>query len=245
MESIRVAICDDEENIVDIMLSAVRAAFAKRGVSVEIETFTSAEPLWRSMKLRIFDLLFLDIEMPKIDGIEFGERLRRNNDRTEIVYVSAREDRVFDAFKVRPFDFIRKSNFLGDLSKVINNYLAMLESRKGGTVTVLSKSGIMNVPLSDVKYFEGYGKTQLIHLAGKKETINVNRSMEKLEEDLGPKGFIRIHKGILVNYRFISRILVSDVELTDGEVLPLSRRKVTAIKARYLELLRGGGSVIL
>ena len=188
------------------------------------------------MKLRIFDLLFLDIEMPKIDGIEFGERLRRNNDRTEIVYVSAREDRVFDAFKVRPFDFIRKSNFLGDLSKVINNYLAMLESRKGGTVTVLSKSGIMNVPLSDVKYFEGYGKT---------ETINVNRSMEKLEEDLGPKGFIRIHKGILVNYRFISRILVSDVELTDGEVLPLSRRKVTAIKARYLELLRGGGSVIL
>lgn len=234
MESIRVAICDDEENIVDIMLSAVRTAFAKRGVSVEIETFTSAEPLWRSMKLRIFDLLFLDIEMPKIDGIEFGERLRRNNDRTEIVYVSAREDRVFDAFKVRPFDFIRKSN-----------YLAMLESRKGGTVTVLSKSGIMNVPLSDVKYFEGYGKTQLIHLAGKKETINVNRSMEKLEEDLGPKGFIRIHKGILVNYRFISRILVSDVELTDGEVLPLSRRKVTAIKARYLELLRGGGSVIL
>lgn len=245
MDTIRIAICDDEENIIDIMLSAVRTAFARRGVTAEIEAFSSVEPLWRGMKLRVFDLIFLDIEMPGTDGIAFGERLRTCGDRTEIVFVSAREDRVFDTFKVHPFDFVRKSNFLGDLTKVIDNYLAVLSGRKGGTITVQSKSGIMNIPLSSVTYFEGCGKTQLIHIEGKKDTVPVYRSMELLEDELSGKGFIRVHKGMLVNYKYISRILVNDVELTDGSLLPLSRRKSAAIKAAYLELLRNGGSVII
>ena len=69
--------------------------------------------------------------------------------------------------------------------------------------------------------------------------------METLESELAPYGFIRIHKGMLVNYRFISRILALEVELTTGTVLPLSRRKAAEIKQQYLKLLSRAGSVLL
>lgn len=245
METIRIAICDDDDSITDIMFSSVKTAFESRSKAVDIETFNSADSLGRGMKTRVFDLLFLDIEMPRLDGIAFGERLRKANDKTEIVYVSAREDRVFDAFRVRPFGFVRKSNFLGDLTKIISLYITSREKARGETLTVQSKSGVTNVPISSVICFEGCGKYQLMKIDGKAEDIPVYRPLEKLEEELYDKGFIRVHKGFLVNYRYISRILPGSVELIGGAELPVSRRKSATIKDRYLELLKRGGSVIL
>ena len=180
-----------------------------------------------------------------MDGISLGEKLRSVGNRTDIIYVSAREDRVFDTFKVRPFDFVRKSNFLGDLSRVIDSYIDARIKKQSDVLVVQNKSGVMNLPLSNVVYFEGAGKIQLIHTEDLKEPIKVYRSIESIESELGGKGFIRIHKGLIVNYRYISRILVSDVELTTGELLPLSRRRACSIKEEYLGLLKSGGSVIL
>ena len=152
---------------------------------------------------------------------------------------------MFDTFKVHPFDFVRKSNFLGDLSRVIDNYIESRIKKGSDVLVVQNKSGVMNVPLSDVVYFEGAGKIQLIHSVSLKEPIRIYRSIESIEAELVGKGFIRIHKGLIVNYRYIARILVSDVELTTGELLPLSRRRAAAIKEEYLELLKSGGSVVL
>lgn len=245
MKYIKVAVCDDEENVTEVISSTVKTAFGKRDVSADVETFVSASALLRRMNDLVFDLLFLDIDMPGMDGIAFGEKLRSGNDKTDIIYVSNREDRVFEALKVRPFGFVRKSKFLSDVADVITRYLLSVPAREGHTVTVQSKSGIVNVRADEIIYFEGSGKFQLMHVDGREHPLAVYRPMEKLESELEPFGFIRIHKGMLVNYRFISRILVGEVELADGEKLPLSRRKATEIKQRYLELLSGSGSVML
>ena len=245
MDTVRIAVCDDKENIAEIIFNAVKGAFGKNGLNAQIERYNTAELLWRAMQLRVFDLVFLDIGLPKMDGISLGEKLRSVGNRTDIIYVSAREDRVFDTFKVRPFDFVRKSNFLGDLFRVIDSYIDARIKKQSDVLVVQNKSGVMNLPLSNVVYFEGAGKIQLIHTEDLKEPIKVYRSIESIESELGGKGFIRIHKGLIVNYRYISRILVSDVELTTGELLPLSRRRACSIKEEYLGLLKSGGSVIL
>ena len=64
-------------------------------------------------------------------------------------------------------------------------------------------------------------------------------SMEKVEKGLADKGFIRIHKGCLVNYIFIRRIGSVDVELTNGSTVPISRRKVQEVREKYLSLVQG------
>ena len=245
MRKFRIAVCDDESNIINIIQSVVSAAFEKAGLAAEIETYTSVESLNSRIATQVYDLLFLDICMPNCDGITFGERLRKAGDTTEIIYVSNREDKVFDALKIHPFGFVRKNNFLDEITLVVNNYLATVSSRDKSSLTVQSKAGIITVKIAETVYFEGMGKYQLMHVTGKGEALQVYRTMEKLEEELDSFGFIRVHKGMLVNYRFISRILVGEVELTTGEKLPLSRRKATEIKAKYLALLKDIGSVIL
>lgn len=245
MKKIRVAICDDKKKIVDVMSSAVQRSFARHDVLAEVETFSAADQLWSEMREKSFDLLFLDIGLPRMDGITFGEKLRRKGDHTAIIFVSAREDQVFDTFKVQPFAFVRKINFLNDLTRAIDSWVAAYADRFHETFVVQNKNGIMNISIDSVIYVEGSGKTQIIHLADKDEPVSVYRSMETLEEELAEKGFIRIHKGILVNYRYIARIGVNEVETVGGESLPLSRRRAATIKAEYLQLLKSGGAFVL
>lgn len=244
MKKYKVAICDDDAEVIGIIKNAVSKTFGKAGVPVEIETYTSVDSLGRRISEQVYDLLFLDICMPKCDGITFGEKLRKAGDSTDIIFVSNREDKVFDALKIRPFGFVRKNNLSSEITAAVNNYITALSERAATSVTVQGKGSIITVKAAEIVYIEGSGKYQIMHVVGK-STISVYKSMEKLEEELKRFGFIRIHKGILVNFRFISRILVTDVELTTGELLPLSRRKVTEIKMEYLTLLKNGGSIML
>ena len=245
MDKIRIAVCEDKEKIVSVMVSAVERSFARHGVEAEIETFSAADALWRAMQEKVYDLLFLDIGLPRMDGITFGEKLRSRGDRTDIIYVSAREDQVFASFKVHPFAFVRKSNFQSDLTRAIDGYCAKFSDRRGDTIVVQSKSGVMNIPVRSIVYFEGSGKMQLIHVEGKQEPIGVYRSMEALQAEFAEKGFIRIHKGLLVNCKYIARLLVDSVELLGGEKLPLSRRRAAAIRKEFLDYLKNGGSSVL
>lgn len=244
MRKYRIAICDDESNITEIIKSVILSAFGRAGVPVEIETYVSVDSLIKRITTQIYDLLFLDICMPKCDGITFGERLRQAGDTTDIIFVSNREDKVFDALKIHPFGFVRKNNFINEITQVVDGYLNSLSAKDSSLITVQSKGSIVSVKAAETVYIEGAGKTQLMYVTGKAEPISIYLTMDKLEEELDKFGFIRVHKGILVNFRFISRILVGEVELTNGVKLPLSRRKSTEIKSKYLELLKGCGSIL-
>lgn len=100
MDVLKVAVCDDDDCALDGIAGAAEAAFRRHGEQAAVERFHSMRQLNERMKEQRFDLLLLDIDMPKVDGIRFGLYLRENKDRTEIVYVSNREDRVFESFQV-------------------------------------------------------------------------------------------------------------------------------------------------
>ena len=247
MEVIKVAVCDDDECALDGIAAAAEAAFGRRGARAEIERFGSVRRLNERMKEKRFDLLLLDIDMPKTDGIRCGVYLRENNDRTDIIYVSNREDRVFESFKVHPFGFVRKSNFLRDISEVIDAYLAAkADERAGGHLLVpQGKVGVASVPVRSIMYIEGSGKQQLLHLCDRKDVLVLRSSMENLEAKVAGEGFLRVHKGYLVNFRFISAMARTQVELTNGEQIPLSRSKAAAMRDEYLRLSQNENASLL
>lgn len=241
--------------VVTYPLVAALAIVCIRGLRVTsriaqaaVERFHSMRQLNERMKEQRFDLLLLDIDMPKVDGIRFGLYLRENKDRTEIVYVSNREDRVFESFQVHPFGFVRKSHFLKDIGAVIEAFLAAqrAEDKEGEQLLVpQGKSGIVSIPIHSIIYIEGSGKQQLVHLDDRKDVLALRSSMENLESKVADKGFLRIHKGYLVNYRRISVIARTQAELTNGEVLPLSRSNAARIREEYLRLSQAARSTLL
>ena len=248
MDVLKVAVCDDDDCALDGIAGAAEAAFRRHGAQAAVERFHSMRQLNERMKEQRFDLLLLDIDMPKVDGIRFGLYLRENKDRTEIVYVSNREDRVFESFQVHPFGFVRKSHFLKDIGAVIDAFLAARreEDKEGDQLLVpQGKSGIVSIPIRSIIYIEGSGKQQIVHLDDRKDVLALRSSMENLESKVADKGFLRIHKGYLVNYRRISVIARTQAELTNGEVLPLSRSNAARIREEYLRLSQADRSTLL
>ena len=238
------AVCDDDTAVFDTVMETAKNAFAQNGAEAEIECFSSPAALEKELGARAFDLIFLDIEMPEEDGIRFGERLALLEQKPDIIFVSSREDRVFDAFKIHPFGFVRKSLFLQDIGGVIADYVKARQDEGARNFVVQSQSGTITIPVESIRYIEGARRNQLIHTTLRSEPFIVSLTMKQLEEEFLPRAFLRIHTGFLVNYRIIRRMTSAVVILTDGTELPLSRRKAGQIKLDYMELLKKEGSHI-
>lgn len=244
-ERFRVAVCDDDQAALGIIASSLRDVFAAHGVDATTSLFSSAVELAKVIPNRRFDLLLLDIDMPELDGITFARQLRETRDKVDIMYISNREDKVFDSLRVSPVGFIRKSRFLEDMSEVVGSYLVARRDRSRQSVVVLrDHDAVYPVQVDKIIYIEGQRKQQVVHVDGQEKTISLTRTMGDLEEELAGEGFIRIHKGYLVNYRFIQVVEGGDVVLTDGERLPVSRRKERETKERLLELVQSNERMV-
>lgn len=241
-----VAICDDEAVALELLAPSVRGALRARDVSAAIEIFTRPRDLLSRMKTTSFDLLFLDIEMPGMTGLEVAQQLRREGNLVDIIYISNREDLVFDALRTNPRGFIRKTRLIQDVSGVIDTYLTYREERQQPrTLLVKDREQLIYIPIDKLQYIEGRGKDQLAYIVNREQPMELHRSMQELEEELQKYGFLRIHKGYLLNYRFIRRIGDNEVTLTSGGSLPVSRRKYQEIREAYMELMQSEGSVML
>ncbi|HCW22179.1 MAG TPA: hypothetical protein DGX96_00435 [Lachnospiraceae bacterium] len=245
MNEISVAICDDDADILSVVTGSISNEFTKHGYHATIELFRNAKEAQQRMKHVTFDPLFLDIDMPGEDGITFAKSLRSHDLSTDIIFLSSREDRVFDALRTGPNGFIRKSSFLKDVADVIALYVKNREKKKGKQLVIEEGDGTRSFDIGQVLYIEGRGKYQEIHLQGNPEPVKVRKTMQEMEDMLSKSGFLRIHKGYLVNYTCIRHLGTAEAELTNGEILPLSRRRVQEIRDAYLALMQDSDVLLL
>ncbi len=245
MEKLHIAVCDDDITARDMIASSLKGVFAQHGIEAELEVYGSADALGADLSSKVFDLLLLDIDMPGTDGITFAEHLRAEHNNIEIIYISNREDRVFDSLRSMPRGFIRKSRFLQDTAEIVNLYLKnRAEQRRHPKLVLHTQNGMESVQMDQIIYIEGVGKYQDIVVKDNTAPIQVRRSMQELENELTPYGFLRVHKGYLVNYRFIRRIDEADLLLTTSQTLPIARRKLGEIKELFLTLMQSEDNML-
>lgn len=245
MEKLTVAICDDESAARSIIAGAFQAVFRQSGVEMEEITCASASELMQRMKHAEYDLLLLDIDLPGMNGVAFGKWLREQNNSVSIIFVSSREDRVFDTFEIESVGFVRKNRLLEDVPFVVRRFLDQRRKAEGEKKLVVeTREKILVIPLKQIVYIEGARNSQLVHRDGQSEPIQVRRSMQELEEQLYEEGFLRIQKGYLVNFRYIRLIEDGSILLTNGERLSMSRRKTQETKSRFLDLMQRSNAIL-
>ena len=245
MKTITIAICDSDPMALAIISGAVRAVFDSNGVSPRIQTFTSAAKMREELGKKEVQLIMTDIEMPQLDGIQFARQLRAQGSRADIIFVTGSEDRVFEAFEVHPFGFVRKGNFLKDLSDVVSRYIRskQMEGASQEMDLPTRSSGRIHISVAEILYFEGNGMYQRLFLLNGKQEQIASR-MDHLEKSLLEQGFLRIHKGYLVNYRYITRLDRCEATLVDGKKIPISRRRCREIQEQYLQLGKDQGALL-
>ena len=231
---IRVAVCDDEIHILKELSQRIEAAFIKQAFPISLFSFNQTEALWRQWESNAFDVLFLDIDMPGMDGVAFGRLLRARNLDPCIIYISNREERVFETFSVAPLRFVRKSLFLDEIDETAEAVIQWWESQQDRKMVIRSRESILSLPIDDIIYVECFAKVQNIVTGS--DAYSMKSTLGELEDKLLAFGFLRPHKGYLVNYRHIGRIDQNSLLLRDGTKIPVSKHRITEVKKAYLRL---------
>lgn len=246
-QTLHILICDDERNVLGILQGAVIATFQAKNYPVEVKITDNTKEFLQLLPVFPADLLLLDVDMPDMDGIQFAKELHEKNYQIPVIFVSSREDRVFDSFQVHPFGFVRKSNFSNDFSAVVDSFLLRYQSLEEGKDYIVIQSGgqELTLKMKELIYIEGQLKYQLLYIAGRKDPLRIRSTMDHLEELLSSKGFLRIHKGFLVNITYIRLIGDGDVILTNDSHLPVSKRKVVEIRKQYLRKMQETNQVLV
>ncbi len=233
---LNIAVCDDEAAAVSIIKSALRDCFSSRGIKAEITSYTDARNLLEVIRAgTYYDLLLLDINMPRMDGIELGTKLHDLMQDTILIYVSGQVERVFDSFRAKPFRFVRKNVFAEEWPGVMDDVEQELKRRRTSRLVFMSGTQQIVLNAEEIVYAEALRKKQVLHtLRGK---YDLSDSFESVVSQLEGLGFIRIHRSYTVNHRFIYSLNRTEVELDDGTLLPIGRSKYAAVQQEFHRLV--------
>lgn len=234
-----IAILDDDAVSIGMLSGIVGSLFEQEGIKANILKFSTIREIEYAMNTVVFDLILLDINLSNTSGIDFAKKLRDRKDKTDILFVSGCENKVFDTFSVEPVGFVRKNHCLKDITAYLNKWIQKYElsQKEQNLISIKFNNQILSVSLNEVVYIEGMLKKQVVHVNEKKEEYLIESSMKDLEKKLEAFGFIRIHNGYLVNYRYIRLINNDEVILKDGTKLFVSRRRLQEVREIFMKLM--------
>ena len=233
---LRIAVCDDEAVAAKSIAGVARQELTRMQAEFELSVLTDSRALAQRLeKGEHFDLLLADIDMPELDGIRLGTMYRHALRHTLLVYISNREDLVFDAFLAEPFRFVRKKHYQTKLPIALHD--AVRELREQHSRKIAFPCGASNTVLllpERISFVAALKKKQLVHYGA--ETYEINSSFQRVMEQLSGYGFVQTHKSFLVNRSFIHFIEKTELTLDDGTKIPISRsyfKQVQDAFARY------------
>ena len=233
MGCMKIAVCDDETQILGDMAKKIQSLLPHSIV----ETFTDGALLMESFRLEEWDLLLLDIDMPGISGLEIAGRLEEGDYRrkTLLVFVTNHDELVYDSLKFHPFGFIRKSRFRDEIGGLLRDCEKELWEKER---YFAFKSGTENVKvkLSEILYFESDGN--YLRLVTSEREYRLRDTVGAVESALATQGFIRLHRGFLVNQEAVRVLGAEEAELVSGTKLPIGRSYAESARRRLLECMR-------
>ena len=241
---LKIALLDDDKTALLISKGAIESFFQEKNVAISLDAFSNPLNFLAMAKEENYRLVFLDIDMPELNGLEVGEQVKNINPQTDIIYLSQREDLVFDTLKLHPFGFIRKSKIIQDFASVLELFVntALNTNLENKKITFSTKTETVSADIDTIMYIEGNRNYQTFYLKDS-SSFNARVLMGDLESKLNEHGFIRIHKGYLVNYLFIRQIGTNEVSLTNNKTLPMSNKRKDEIMEKYLSITRKNKSI--
>lgn len=237
LDMTRIAVVDDDRIFLNKLTAIIEELFIE---SKEIISFENSVIFFNDPGKLNFDLLFLDIDMPDINGFEIAENINMIKSEVVIIFVSSKEHFVFDSLKYSPFRFVRKSNLDKDIHEAILEYIHKIKNERK---TYLLRTNELEkiIPLHDIEYFESIKHDLYIQTVSHRFKLKRNKdeeqSIKTIHEQLADSGFIRVHKSFLVNFRFIYAIKRNQVILKDTTTIDMNPHNASEIKRIYNSFL--------
>lgn len=224
---LNVAIVEDDDAAATKLQACLDQYTGTDGVRFNVTRFVEATSFLEGYKPS-YDLVFMDIEMPNMNGMEAARRLREIDEQVVLIFVTNMAQFAAKGYEVDALDYIVKPFSYPDFERKLKRAVRLCE-RGSESIVISQHGGTVRLLLREIKYMEVRGHSLIFHTETSVE--QGSGTLSDAQEKLSDKGFLRCSKAFLVNVRHIREIHGNTVLLTDGEELPIGR----AFKKTFME----------
>ena len=222
-ETYKIAICDDSHADSDYITTLVKK-WAKDRI-IQIETYTSAEAfMFNYAEEKDFDILLLDIEMGKMDGVTMAKAIRQDNESVQIVFITGYSEYIADGYDVAALHYLIKPVKKEQLWSVLDRAAERLKKNEKELLLKTADETVV-MPVREIRYLDVQQNYVTVH--GKVD-VTVKRTLGEFEKELDER-FFRLGRSYIVNLTCVRRISKTEVILTDGSAIPLPRGQYDAL----------------
>lgn len=234
MDVIRIAICDDERGMSDKIKGIVSDFFRKKNMGITVSQFSNGGELLKYNEA--IDILFLDIQMEGLNGMETARKLRGRDFKGFLIFTTVLKEMVFESFEVQAYDYlvkpINKEHFEKTMERLLLSMRSVDETRlliqKGNESNIISFDDIIFCEVIDRKVY--------LHLKQAK-TIDYYERIENLEAKLDGR-FFRCHRSYLINLKYLKGYKNATAYMEGGKEIPVSRlrgKEFSSVILRYMK----------
>ena len=226
--SVRIAVCDDDAS----QLENMKRLLWEWDRDAEVVVYSSAEQFLFDYPDKVFDMLLLDVEMGRMNGMELAAKLREKNDEIPVIFISGYDEFIQRGYDVEAIHYllkpIRKEKLFEVLDKCVRKGVLKSEDQ----ILLPAEDGLRKIDSGQIICAEAFGKKTVITLK-QGEHFDCAMGIQALSQKLGEE-FIFCHRSYLINLKYLHSIGKNTVTMDNGETIPLSRRSYEHVNRAFL-----------
>ncbi len=228
---LHIGICDDEPLAIDYLSTHLQTWATAHHHIIHISTFSSAEQfLFEYEENTDFDILILDIQMGKMNGVELAHKIRSTNRHVQLIFITALTEYLSDGYEVSALHYLLKPVKPEKLFQVMDRAIQNLQKPEAFLLVTVDQT-TKRIPLTAIIYAEAFSHYVLITTTN--ETIELRENISELAKQVG-NDFVRPHRSYLVNLRYIYSISKTNILLDNQKTIPLSRYQYHNVNQQFI-----------
>lgn len=231
---IRIAVCDDEQEMCTQIRELAAEFFRRKNLPAALQQFSGGEELLQYDKA--IDILFLDIQMKGLDGMETARRLRERGFRGFLIFITVFREMVFQSFEVQAYDYLIKPLEKAHFERTMERLYASMQNAREANLLVRRGNESRIIPFDEIVFCEIIDRKVYLHLVSA-EVVDFYERIEKLESRLDDR-FFRCHRSFLVNLQHLKGYKDGGAYLDNGTEIPVSRLRAKEFSGVILQYMK-------
>lgn len=227
---IRIAICDDNIKVANILEKKVRSILDKKHIPAELIIYVRSELLlYDAEEGKHFDLILSDIEMPDVNGMQLASKIRLYLPKVMIFFITAHMEYAIDSYSLNIFRYIPKNELDSRLPHALYDVVQLIQLQENQYYTIQTHNCMEKILYRDIILIQRNGKNSVLTLPNN-QTRKIRISLSHLYQEFDSQDFIFINRSDIVNLSHIIGIYHNNVKLTDNIILPISESRLDSVK---------------